>query len=174
MIDVVPMYEPRYYERSAQRHMARYLQNCLFINAPWDLSGNPASRPEIDAEAGNCSLSLAPMRTEDGTRHADVFSYIEDIPPAMFSEGIPWTWTTYRGYQDVLRDLSLSLNIGSFVGHTALRQYVMGADAWERPATDDERRCIADLLAVCLGDGLSACPRHSSTKTPPSSRYRAG
>lgn len=51
MIDVVPMYEPRYYERSAQRHMARYLQGRLFINASWGLSGSPASRPEIDAVA---------------------------------------------------------------------------------------------------------------------------
>lgn len=51
MIDFVPMYEPRYYERSAQRHMARYLQDLLLINATWGLSGNPASRPEIDAVA---------------------------------------------------------------------------------------------------------------------------
>lgn len=51
MIDAVPMYEPRYYERSAQRHMARYLQNSLFINATWGLSDSPASRPEIDALA---------------------------------------------------------------------------------------------------------------------------
>lgn len=120
----------------------------------WDPSCNPMPQHGVTTViTGNCSLSLAPMRTEDSTRHADVFSYIEDIPAAMFSEGIPWTWTTYRGYQDALRDLGLGLNIGSFVGHTALRQYVMGADAWERPATDDERRCIADLLAVCIGDG---------------------
>ncbi|MGH3928943.1 MAG: hypothetical protein ACRDTF_03085 [Pseudonocardiaceae bacterium] len=51
MIDAAPAYEPRYYERSAQRHMARYLQSNLFINVPWGLSGSPASRSEIDAVA---------------------------------------------------------------------------------------------------------------------------
>lgn len=49
MTDVVPAYEPRYYERSAQRYMIRYLQAHLFINVRWGLSGSPASRPEIDA-----------------------------------------------------------------------------------------------------------------------------
>ncbi|MGH3795490.1 MAG: amidohydrolase family protein [Pseudonocardiaceae bacterium] len=71
----------------------------------------------------------------------------------MFNEGIPWTWTTFLGYQEALRDLDPGLNIGSFVGHTALRQYAMGAEAWERPATDDERRDIAKLLDACLRDG---------------------
>ncbi|MGH3851596.1 MAG: hypothetical protein ACRDRT_18210, partial [Pseudonocardiaceae bacterium] len=51
MTDAMPAYEPRYYERAGQRHMARYLQTRLFINVPWGLSGNPASRPEIDAVA---------------------------------------------------------------------------------------------------------------------------
>lgn len=49
MINVAPAYEPRYYERAAQRHMARYLQARLLINVPWGLCGSPASRPEIDA-----------------------------------------------------------------------------------------------------------------------------
>lgn len=46
-----PVYEPRYYERSAQRHMTQHLGVSLFINTPWGLAGSPASRPEIDAVA---------------------------------------------------------------------------------------------------------------------------
>ncbi|MGH8607674.1 MAG: hypothetical protein ACREX9_09690, partial [Gammaproteobacteria bacterium] len=51
MIKAVPPYEPRYYERSAQRHMVRCFQAPLSINVPWGLSGSPACRPEIDALA---------------------------------------------------------------------------------------------------------------------------
>lgn len=51
MTDIAPAYEPRYYERSAQRYMALYLQASVFINVRWGLSGSPASRPEIDAMA---------------------------------------------------------------------------------------------------------------------------
>ncbi|MGQ0777092.1 MAG: hypothetical protein ACT4NY_22205 [Pseudonocardiales bacterium] len=49
MTDVDIPYETRYYERSAQRYMVRYLQTRLSINVPWGLSGSPACRPEIDA-----------------------------------------------------------------------------------------------------------------------------
>jgi N-acyl-D-aspartate/D-glutamate deacylase len=102
---------------------------------------------------GNCSLSLAPVRPDGRVRIAEIFGYIEDMPAEMFGAGMPWTWTSYGEYQHALRLAAPGLNIGGFVGHTALRQYVMGAEAWERGATDEERRQIVDLLAACLGDG---------------------
>ena len=39
------------------------------------------------------------------------------------------------------------------LGHSALRLYVMGDDAWERAATDDERAEIAALLDESVGRG---------------------
>jgi hypothetical protein len=43
------LFEPRFYERAAQRHLAVLLDQEVFINVPWGLSGPPDSRPEIDA-----------------------------------------------------------------------------------------------------------------------------
>jgi N-acyl-D-aspartate/D-glutamate deacylase len=104
---------------------------------------------------GNCSLSLAPVRPDDRVRVAEVFAYIEDMPVEMFSEGMPWTWASYREYQHALLLAAPGLNVGGFVGHTALRQYVMGAEAWKRESTDEERQRIADLLITCLDDGAA-------------------
>lgn len=120
----------------------------------WDPYCDPMPQHGVTTViTGNCSLSLAPMHEEDRANLAEVFSYIEDMPTGTLGAGIPWAWTTYLEYQNALKDLRPGLNVGSFVGHTALRQYVMGADAWERPATSSERRRIAGLLSTCLGAG---------------------
>src|ERR1700748_2679472 len=38
---------------------------------------------------GNCSLSLMPVRASDRVSASDVFGFIEDIPVAAFTHGIP-------------------------------------------------------------------------------------
>lgn len=43
------MYEPRYYERAAQRQVARDFGLPVFVNVPWGLDGTPATRHELDA-----------------------------------------------------------------------------------------------------------------------------
>ena len=43
------IFEPRFYERRAQRHLAALAGVPVWINVPWGLTGNPASRPEVDA-----------------------------------------------------------------------------------------------------------------------------
>ncbi|MGH3685128.1 MAG: hypothetical protein ACRDRU_29860 [Pseudonocardiaceae bacterium] len=45
----VPLYEPRFYERAAQRHVARIFPGQVFVNVRWGLIGSPASRHELDA-----------------------------------------------------------------------------------------------------------------------------
>ena len=49
MRNPAPLYEPRYYERAAQQHVARVLPGSCFINVPWGLTGSPTTRPELDA-----------------------------------------------------------------------------------------------------------------------------
>jgi len=43
------VFEPRFYERRAQRQLAALAGIPVWINVPWGLTGNPASRPEVDA-----------------------------------------------------------------------------------------------------------------------------
>ena len=58
------------------------------------------------------------------------------------------------------------LNYACYVGHTAIRIFVMGAAGYERAATDDEIRAmqgvIADALAAgAAGFATSSSPTHS-------------
>ena len=42
-------FEPRFYERAAQRHLAKLVGKPVFVNVRWGLTGAPATRGEIDA-----------------------------------------------------------------------------------------------------------------------------
>ena len=46
-----------------------------------------------------------------------------------------------------------AVNVAPLIGHSNLRVYVMGDDAWDRAATDDEREQLARVLADCLAGG---------------------
>jgi N-acyl-D-amino-acid deacylase len=101
---------------------------------------------------GNCSLSLAPMRQHDRRSFSSFFSFVEDIPEDAFHEHVPWTWTTWSEYLAAMRP-GHALSVAGLVGHTPLRIFVMGHEAWERAANESERQAIAALLDDCLGAG---------------------
>lgn len=44
-----PRYEPRFYERAAQHHVARLFSGPIFVNVRWGLTGNLTTRHELDA-----------------------------------------------------------------------------------------------------------------------------
>lgn len=46
-----PVYEPRFYERAAQHHVARLFPAPVFVNVRWGLSGSLPTRHELDALA---------------------------------------------------------------------------------------------------------------------------
>ena len=50
-------------------------------------------------------------------------------------------------------DGKLGINVGSYVGHCAIRRYVMGDDASARTATDVEVAAMKDLLREAMREG---------------------
>jgi hypothetical protein len=48
MSPLSPVYEPRYYERAAERQVARFARGPLFINVPWGVGRSPSTLPELD------------------------------------------------------------------------------------------------------------------------------
>jgi N-acyl-D-aspartate/D-glutamate deacylase len=101
---------------------------------------------------GNCSLSMAPVRTGDRDRFSKMFRLIEEMPEAAFSQGVDWRWgERFDGMVESMRG-NLALNVAPLVGHSVLRLFVMG-DAARRAATDDEIRAMCDLLRECLEAG---------------------
>ncbi len=102
---------------------------------------------------GNCSLSLAPLRTDQRDAFSRMFRLIEEMPEAAFDAGVDWRWGEGFGeWVDALAG-NIALNVAPLVGHSVLRMYVMGAEAQQRIATGDEIAAMADLLRRCLDAG---------------------
>jgi len=120
----------------------------------WDPLCDPMPQHGVTtALVGNCSLGLVPVRPELVAGVTDVFCYIEDMPPYAFDVGIPWTWETFEQYRDVIDAMGVTLNTAVLVGHSILRMYVMGEDAWSRVATDDEVAEMARVLDASMAAG---------------------
>jgi N-acyl-D-aspartate/D-glutamate deacylase len=83
------------------------------------------------------------------------------------SVGVPWDeFETFPQYLDAVERRGMALNYGCYVGHTAVRMYVMGEDAYERPATPVElaamQAVVADAMAAgAMGFASSASPTHN-------------
>jgi N-acyl-D-aspartate/D-glutamate deacylase len=103
--------------------------------------------------AGNCSQSLAPIRPDQRHVVTEVFCYLEDLPRATWEASIPWTWETYDEYLRALGGDGLGVNVATLVGHSVLRLFVLGDEAWNRPSTPDEDDRLASILDECLSAG---------------------
>ena len=121
----------------------------------WDPLCDPTPQHGVtSALFGNCSLSLAPVQPHDRRLLQELFCYVEDLPSPVLDESLPWSWESYDDYLDVTESRGgFGVNVAGLVGHTMLRQYVMGNQAWERPSTENERARIAALLRESLRAG---------------------
>jgi N-acyl-D-aspartate/D-glutamate deacylase len=107
---------------------------------------------------GNCSLAMAPVRSGTEERMAEFLSYVEAIPMDVL-RSVDFTWETIPEYMDVL-DQRLGVNVGTLIGHSAVRHYVMGNECQGRAATADEiaamRQVVHDAMqAGALGLSIS-------------------
>jgi N-acyl-D-amino-acid deacylase len=113
---------------------------------------------------GNCSLALAPVKAPDREKLAGMLSYVEAIPMDVLQAGVTWTWETFPEYMRAIGQ-RLAVNVGTFVGHSAVRLYAMGKDCSEREATDAEleemRQVVRDALdAGALGLSITRNMNH--------------
>jgi N-acyl-D-amino-acid deacylase len=113
---------------------------------------------------GNCSLALAPVKAPDREKLAGMLSYVEAIPMDVLQAGVTWTWETFPEYMSTIGQ-RLAVNVGTFVGHSAVRLYAMGKDCSEREATNAEleemRRVVRDALeAGALGLSITRNMNH--------------
>ena len=123
--------------------------------------------------AGNCGFSIAPIRSSEVALLARTLQHVEDMSFETLSEGVPWSdFETFPQYLDAVEGRGVTLNYACYVGHTAVRLYVMGEEAYERPATPDE---LARMQAVvdeamkggAIGFASSASPTHNGDKGRP-------
>ena len=79
---------------------------------------------------GNCSLSLAPVRPGTEERLSEFLSYVEAIPMDVLRT-VDFSWETFPQYMDTL-DRRLGVNVGTLIGHSAVRYHVMGDECQGR------------------------------------------
>lgn len=87
---------------------------------------------------GNCGFSLAPCSEKDKLLVMRNLERAEDISPEAMEAGIKWSWTTFPEYLDAVDRLPKGINYSAYMGHSALRTYVMGERAFTDTATPDD------------------------------------
>jgi N-acyl-D-amino-acid deacylase len=121
---------------------------------------------------GNCGFTLAPCGKPE--RHLVVrnLERAEDIAAEAMDAGIDWTWTTFPEFLDRVEGLPKGINYAGYIGHSALRTYVMGERAFEKEAGEDDLRAMERELrdairAGAIGFTTSRSPSHETPDRRP-------
>jgi len=116
----------------------------------------------------NCGFALAPCKPEDREWFARCLSAVEDISTEAMAAGIDWTWETFPEYLATVERLPKAINYGMYIGHSALRMYVMGRRALTEKASEDEMTRMASAVQEALKAGaLGFSSSRASTHVTP-------
>lgn len=119
----------------------------------FESSASPSSWHGVTtALIGNCGFTLAPSKPEDLDWLVLMLAKVEGMSADALRVGVDFTGGSLG---DFLRGLDgrIGINVASYVGHAAVRRWVMGAEASERAATDDEIRAMQALVDKAMRDG---------------------
>ena len=105
--------------------------------------------------AGNCGFSLAPCRPEHRGLLSRTLEHVEDMDLAALEAGIPWDFETFPDYLASVGSRGVGLNFAAFVGHTAVRLFVMGDEGYERAATASEIAGMQQVVSDALDAGAA-------------------
>jgi len=125
---------------------------------------------------GNCGFALAPCPPQEREWFARCLTAVEDIPTEAMMAGIDWTWETFPEYLATVDRLPKAINYGAYIGHSALRMYVMGKRALTELATEDDLARMAAAVkeamrAGAMGFSSSRATTHvTPDNTPVASR----
>ena len=101
----------------------------------------------------NCGFTLAPCKPADRQWYADCLSYVEDISTDAMAAGIDWSWETFPEYMAAVGRFPKAINYGMYIGHSAVRMYVMGRRALTDTASPEEIARMAQLVQEGLRAG---------------------
>src|SRR4051812_8468317 len=130
----------------------------------WDPALTPSSFHGVTSVvAGNCGFSIAPCRPEHRALLARTLQHVEDMNLATLEAGIPWDFETFPEYLDSVARHGVGLNYGVYVGHTAVRLFVMGEEGYERELpTDDELTAMQAVVRDAMTAGAMGFATSSS------------
>jgi len=130
----------------------------------WDPALTPSSWHGVTTVvAGNCGFSIAPCRPEHQDLLVHTLEHVEDMSPATLAAGVPWDFETFPEYLDSVERRGTVINYAAYVGHTAVRLYVMGDEGYSRAqATDDELARMAEVVREAVVAGAAGFASSSS------------
>jgi len=102
---------------------------------------------------GNCGFTLAPCKQEDADLVFRNLERAEDLSRDAMLEGIDWRWETFPQFLDVIDELPKGINYAGYIGHSALRTYVMGERAFTDAASEDDVGKMQHLVKEAVQAG---------------------
>ncbi|MEX2256301.1 MAG: amidohydrolase family protein [Acidimicrobiia bacterium] len=119
----------------------------------WDPAASSSSLHGVTTiMAGNCGFTLAPVQERDADYLRRMMAKVEGMPLLALEQGVPWSWSTFAEYLDVL-DGNIGVNAGFLVGHCALRRSVMGEQSVGNEASEAQVEEMARLLHEAIAAG---------------------
>ncbi len=113
---------------------------------------------------GNCGFTLAPCAEENKHMVLRNLERAEDISPEAMAAGIEdWSWETFPEYLDAVDAAPKGINYGAYLGHSALRNYVMGERGFEEEASEDDLKAMKQVLREGLHAGAMGFSTSRST-----------
>jgi N-acyl-D-amino-acid deacylase len=101
---------------------------------------------------GNCGFTIAPARDGDAAWLLEMLSRVEGMSAPALQAGVPFQGGSFGNFLDGLEG-RIGVNMAAYVGHSAIRRYVMGNDASERPATATEIVDMEEVLRQAMTGG---------------------
>lgn len=142
----------------------------------WDQLGtSPVWHGVTTTIMGNCGFTLAPCRESEMDLCLRSLERAEDMSRDALLAGVKWSWETYAEYLDTVEALPKGINYAGYIGHSALRTYVMGERAFTETATEDDikamsREIESAIRAGAIGFSTSRSKHFTSDGKPVASR----
>ena len=139
----------------------------------WDALGTSSCWHGVTSVVmGNCGFSLAPCGERDKHLVMRNLERAEDIAREAMEAGIKWSWETFAQYLDAVERAPKGINYAAYMGHSALRTYVMGERAFSEEATEADieamKREVRDAIrAGAIGFTTSRSSTHETADRRP-------
>lgn len=103
--------------------------------------------------AGNCGFSVAPNRPDQREFLGRMFAKVEGMSPVALS-AVDWCFESFPEFLATMEG-RLGVNMACYVGHSAVRRFVMGEAGSEREATDEEVEKMRLVVREAMQSGAA-------------------
>jgi N-acyl-D-aspartate/D-glutamate deacylase len=139
----------------------------------WDPDFTPSPWHGVTtAVQGNCGFGIAPMKPEGRETIMETLMRVEGMSLETLRAGIEWEFETFPEYMRAIAKREKRLNLATLLGHSPVRMYVLGDEAADRTATEDEITQMQAIVheamdAGAAGFSLSLAPSHVGAGSKP-------